>query len=83
MVGIDPNLFQVTIKNKMNERTEFRENRTEGMYDNIFTIVTRFMGGLLPHFWRHVTATLKIFFQNFFHQDLGEEKSVILLIDFS
>ena len=29
-VGIDPNLFQVTINNKMNERTEFRENQTEG-----------------------------------------------------
>ena len=28
-VGIDPNLFQVTFNNKMNER-----NRTKEMYDN-------------------------------------------------
>ena len=29
-LGIDPNLFQVTINNKINERTEFRENKTKG-----------------------------------------------------
>ena len=29
-VGVEPNLFQVTINNKMNQHTEFLENRTEG-----------------------------------------------------
>ena len=51
------------------------------MHVEILTIVTRFMGeGFLPHFRGHVTASLKNFFQKFFHHDLGEEKSVTLLI---
>ena len=43
-VGIDTNLFQVTINNKMKERTEFREIRQREMYDDILTMVIRFMG---------------------------------------
>ena len=37
----------------MNERTEFRENQTKGnVYDDILTVVIRFMGGLLPQIYR-------------------------------
>ena len=50
------------------------------MHVEILTIVIRFMGGFPTAFSRSRDGQPEDFFQNFFHQDLGEEKSVTLPI---
>ena len=58
-VGIDPNLFQVTFNNKMNER-----NRTKEIYDNL-TIVFRLIG-VITALLRSSDGQPEGFFPDFF-----------------
>ena len=58
----------------MNERTEFRENRTKGNVWRHLTIVIRLMGGVTTALLRSRDGQSDDFFFNFFHQDLGEKK---------
>ncbi len=50
------------------------------MHVEILTIVIRFMGGFTTACSRSRDGQPEDFFQKFFHHDLGEEKSVTLLI---
>ena len=51
------------------------------MHVEILTIVIRFMGGVPTAFLRARDGQPEdLFFQIFFHHDLGEEKSVTLLL---
>ena len=66
----------------MNVQSFAKIGRRE-MYDDILTIVIKFMWGFTTALLRSSDGQPEDFFSKFFHQDLGEEKSVTLLIGFS